>query len=210
MGRIRQLRWCLLGFLIAVVVLAAVSVFIPGTLTDSVKWLASNGPADRLRGLVRQDEIPEDRLVEVVVEKIGVSQISYQPVVVLKQKDEELYLPIWIGLAEADAILVFLEGVEVSRPLTPDLLCAIIDSMGVSVDYIIISDLQDNTFYADIFLHASWRQMEIDARPSDAIAIALRAKAPIYVARPVLEAAGVSLEQEAGRYAIEEVAAVQY
>jgi len=200
MGRLSKAKWCLLGCLIVVVVLVAMSVFVPDRLTNSVESVANNDLAGKLRALVKQEEIQEDRLVEMIVESIGVSKINYQPVVILKQKGGEFYLPIWIGLVEANAISVIIEGVEVPRPLTPDLLCAVIDRMGAGVDYIVISDLQNHTFYANVTLHANWRKMEIDARPSDAIAIALRVRAPIYVEKSVLEKAGVPLDHEVDKY----------
>ncbi len=86
------------------------------------------------------------------------------------------------------------------RPLTPDLLCSIIDRTGASVDYIVINDLQNQTFYANIALHYNWKRMEIDARPSDAIALALRTRVPIYATKEVLEKAGIPAEHEADKY----------
>jgi len=196
MRKLSKVKWCLLGCLIVVLVLVASSVFVPNRLTDAVKWLADNDFAGKLRALTEQEEVREDRLVEMVVETIGVSKIDYQPVVILREKSGESYLPIWIGPLEANAISVVLEGIEVPRPLTPDLLCSTIDRMGASVDYIVINDLQNDIFYAIITLHANWVQMEIDARPSDAIAIALRVGAPIYVEKAVLDKAGVPLDHE--------------
>ena len=201
MGRLNKAKWCLLGCLIVVLVLVVGSIFVPSRLTSTVKWVANNDFAGKLRAFTKQEEVQEDKLIEMVVETIGVSKIDYQPVVILKEKGGELYLPIWIGLLEANAISVVLEGVEMPRPLTPDLLCSIIDRIGASVDYIVVNDLQNHTFYASIILSANWMQMEIDARPSDAIAIALRVKAPIYVAKVVLEKAGVPADHETGTYA---------
>jgi len=96
--------------------------------------------------------------------------------------------------------VVTLEEVKLPRPLTPDLLCYIVDKMGASIDYIVIKDIKDNTFYANIILRDDWRQQEIDARPSDAIAIALRVQSPIYVTRAVLDKAGVSLYEKSEKY----------
>ena len=200
MERLSKAKWCLLGCLIIVLVFLAASVFVPNRLTEAARWMASKDFAGELRELVRKGETQPDRLVEMTVESIVVSQISYQPVVILKQKDGELYVPIWIGLTEATAISVSLEEVEMPRPLTPDLLCRIIDIMGASIDYVVIQDIKDHTFYANIILQADWRQLEIDARPSDAIAIALRVKSPIYVTKAVLEKAGVPLYHEAEKY----------
>ena len=202
MGRLSKIKWCLIGCLIIVLVFVATSVFVPYRLTEAATWVANKDFAGELRELVRGGETQPDGLVEMTVEGIVVSQIDFQPVAVLKQKDEELYLPIWIGFAEANAISVSLEEVKVPRPLTPDLLCDIIDRMGARVDYIVIRDIKDHIFYANIILQASWRQQEIDARPSDAIAIALRVKSPIYATKAVLEEAGVPLYHEAEKYTL--------
>jgi len=201
MGRLNRAKWCLLGCLAVVFVLAAGSVFIPGTLTNAVKWFANNDFASKLRGgLWEREVVQQDTLIEMVVENIGVSKIDYQPVLILKEKDGEFQLPIWIGLLEANAISVVLEGVKVPRPLTPDLLYSILDGMGASVDYIVITDIKDNIFYANISVKTNWAQMKIDARPSDAIAIALRTKAPIYVEKSVLDKAGIQPDHKGDRF----------
>ena len=202
MVKLSNAKWCLLGCLIVMLVLVGSSVFVPNRLANAVKWVANNDFACKLRALSQQEAAGEDILIEMVVETIGVSKIDYLPVVILKEKGGELHLPIWIGLIEANAISVILEGVEVPRPLTPDLLCSIIDRMGASVDYIVINDIQNNTFYANIIVNANWTQMQIDSRPSDAIAIALRVRVPIYVEKAVLEKAGIQPDREAGKYTI--------
>jgi len=122
--------------------------------------------------------------------------MNYQRVVILKEKESDRYLPIWIGPAEADAIAVRLQEVAVARPLTHDLLRSIIDSLGASVDYVIVNDLSNDTFFARIMLQIDGRVMEIDSRPSDAIALAVRVQVPIYADESVLEKAGVKLDQE--------------
>lgn len=202
MGRLSKVKWCLLGCLIVVFVLVVGSVFVPNELTNVVKGVANNDFASKLRALPKQKADREHTLIEMVVETVGVSKIDYQPVVILKEKGGELYLPIWIGFLEAKAISVILEGAEIRRPLTPDLLCSIIDRMGASVDYIAVNDLQNNTFYATVTLNVNRIQMEIDARPSDAIAIALRVGAPIYVEPAVLDKAGIQPSDETGKYTI--------
>ncbi|MGI8553392.1 MAG: bifunctional nuclease family protein [Dehalococcoidia bacterium] len=134
--------------------------------------------------------------IEMTIESIRVSIMNYQRVVILKEKDAERYLPIWIGAAEADAIAVRLQEVAVARPLTHDLLRSVIDSLGARITSVVVNDLANDTFYARIVLDVSGRAMEIDARPSDAIALAVRARVPIYADESVLERAGVLLEQE--------------
>jgi uncharacterized protein len=135
-------------------------------------------------------------VIELTIESIRVSLMNYQRVVILKEKDSDRYLPIWIGPAEADAIAVRLQEVAVARPLTHDLLHSVIDSLGASVDYVIVNDLSNDTFFARIMLQIDGRVMEIDSRPSDAIALAVRVQVPIYADESVLEKAGVKLDQE--------------
>lgn len=136
---------------------------------------------------------------EVVIESIRVSLMNYQRVVVLKDKGSDRYLPIWIGPAEADAIAVQLQEVSVARPLTHDLLKAVIGALGAKVNAIIVNDLANDTFYARIILDVDGRRLEIDSRPSDAIALAVRVKVPIYVEEAVLDRAGIYLDQETGK-----------
>jgi bifunctional DNase/RNase len=135
-------------------------------------------------------------VVELTIESIRVSLMNYQRVVILKEKDADRYLPIWIGPAEADAIAVRLQEVAVARPLTHDLLRSVIDSLGANVEYVLVNDLSNDTFYARIILALDGRTMEIDSRPSDAIALAVRAQVPIFADESVLEKAGVKLDQE--------------
>jgi len=135
-------------------------------------------------------------VVELTIESIRVSLMNYQRVVILKEKETDRYLPIWIGPAEADAIAVRLQEVAVARPLTHDLLRTIIDSLGATVSHILVSDLENDTFFARIALQVDGKSLEIDSRPSDAIALAVRAQVPIYVEESVLEKAGVRLDQE--------------
>ena len=133
---------------------------------------------------------------ELSIESIRLSLMNYQRVVILREKDADRYLPIWIGPAEADAIAVRLQDVTVQRPLTHDLLRNMIEQMGGRVAYIVVSDLSNDTFFARIVLDVNGETMEVDSRPSDAIALAVRTEAPIYVEDSVLDAAGVVLEEE--------------
>lgn len=138
-------------------------------------------------------------MLEMVVDSIRVSLMNYQRVVILKEKASDRYLPIWIGPAEADAIAVKLQDVSVPRPLTHDLLGSVIHVLGASLRYILVSELQNDTFYAKLVLDEDSRKLEIDCRPSDALALAVRAKVPIYVEEAVLEKAGVQLDKETGK-----------
>ncbi len=138
-------------------------------------------------------------MVEMTIDSIRVSLMNYQRVVILKEKLADRYLPIWIGPAEADAIAVKLQGVDVPRPLTHDLLRSVIDALGARVNSVVVSDLKNDTFYAKITLDVDGGQMEIDSRPSDALALAVRLEAPIYVDESVLDKAGILLDRETGK-----------
>ncbi len=137
-------------------------------------------------------------MVEMTIESIRVSLMNYQRVVILKEKESDRYLPIWIGPAEADAIAVRLQDVQVARPLTHDLLRSVIEQLGGSIDHIFVNDLSNDTFFAKIVLLVDGRSVDIDARPSDAIALAVRAQVPIFADESVLEKAGVRLDEESG------------
>ena len=131
-------------------------------------------------------------LVEMVVESVRVHMLSSQHVVILKETDRERYLPIWIGPWEANAIAMRLQGVSAERPLTHDLFASTLEELGVDVRRVVISDLADDTFHARLFLAAGERVLEIDARPSDALALAVRSGARIYAEADVLERAAVA------------------
>ena len=143
-------------------------------------------------------------MIEMTIDSIRVSLMNYQRVVILKEKETERYLPIWIGPAEADAIAVKLQGVTVPRPLTHDLLQSLIDSLGAAVKSIIVSDLKNDTFYAKIILNVDGGVVEVDSRPSDALALAVRVGVPIYAEEVVLDQAGIFLDKETGKPIIEE------
>jgi len=180
--------------------LLAMSFFAPGRLATMLYWVTNSDIVSKLRTVSSSETSMDYALIEMVVETIGISRIDHQPAVILKEKVGNRYLPIWIGLIEANAISVILERVDVPRPLTPDLLCSIIDKMGARVHHVAINDLQNNIFYADIFVDAHWQRMEIDARPSDAIAIALRVGVPIYVKNEILNEVGIQSDDETGKY----------
>jgi bifunctional DNase/RNase len=138
-------------------------------------------------------------MIEMIIESIRVSLMNYQRVVILKEKTADRYLPIWIGPAEADAIAVKLQDVTVPRPLTHDLLRSVIDVLGATINSIIVSELKNDTFYAKIILNVDGGQMEVDSRPSDALALAVRAGVPIYAEEIVLDKAGILLDKETGK-----------
>ena len=134
-------------------------------------------------------------MVEMTVDSVRINLATQQRVVILKATKQERYLFIWIAQPEAYAIAVELQGTTSPRPLTHDLLKNVIAELGAKIVSIVISDLIDDIYYARLVLDVDGRHVEIDSRPSDAIALAVRAKTPIYVEESVLERAGVALEQ---------------
>lgn len=135
-------------------------------------------------------------MIEVFVESIRVNMTNYKRVVMLKEKSASRYLPIWIGHFEADAIAIPMQNMPVSRPLTHDLLKSVVGALGGKLQAVVINELADETFYAKLVIDANGQHMEIDSRPSDAIALAIRGKVPIYVEEAVLDQAGMLLEAE--------------
>jgi uncharacterized protein len=131
------------------------------------------------------------RLIEMSVESVRVHMLSTQHVVILREMERDRYLPIWIGPWEASAIAMKLQDQVPERPLTHDLLSSVLDLLGATVREVIIADLADDTFHARIMLEAAGRQIEVDSRPSDALALAVRTGARIFAAEAVLDRAGV-------------------
>jgi bifunctional DNase/RNase len=130
-------------------------------------------------------------LVEVRVAHLGLDRATNSPVVILQEKDGERVLPIWIGPAEASAIAMELAGVKFSRPLTHDLLKQVITGLGGELRRVMITQVKDNTYFAELHLHRNDHVIQIDARPSDSIALALRLSAPIFTRKELLEASSV-------------------
>ncbi|MDQ2904652.1 MAG: bifunctional nuclease family protein [Ktedonobacteraceae bacterium] len=133
-------------------------------------------------------------MVEMTIESVRINLATQQRVVILKAVKQERYLFIWIAQAEAYAIAIELQGTNSPRPLTHDLLKNVISELDAKIGSIVISDLVDDIFYARIVLDVAGRHVEVDSRPSDAIALAVRAKTPIFVEESVLERAGVTPE----------------
>lgn len=120
------------------------------------------------------------------VDKLGIDLLTHDPVVILKDLEGKRYLPILIGPFEATAIALALEGTQVPRPLSHDLMKSVIEALRARVDRIVIHDIQENTFYAKVVLESNVGPLEIDARPSDSIALALRTNSPIYVSERII------------------------
>ena len=133
--------------------------------------------------------------VEVEVRSVGFDNASHAPVVVLQDHDRKVALPIWIGPAEAQAIAMQMEGINPPRPMTHDLMKTILDDAGVQFDKVIIQDLKDTTYYARIYLRSGRQDLQVDSRPSDAIALAVRFHRPIYVTTALLRG-GTTIDLE--------------
>lgn len=137
-----------------------------------------------------------ENFIRMTVGGLTLDPVTKTPIVILKDVDNKLNLPIWIGLVEATAMATELEGIKMARPMTHDLLKNVITETGGAVECIEVTDLRDNTYYALIYLNIGDRHIVIDSRPSDAISLALRTKSPIYVAKKVLEASSVLQQLE--------------
>jgi uncharacterized protein len=135
-------------------------------------------------------------MIEVVIDSIRISLISQHRIVMLRDMDGERQLPIWIGPCEAEAITIELQDVEIARPVTHDLLKNVIGDMKGTVSHILINELRDQVFYARLFIDQGGEMLEVDCRPSDAIAVAVRAKVPIFVDEEVMDVAGIVPEAE--------------
>ncbi|MBF0475827.1 MAG: bifunctional nuclease family protein [Deltaproteobacteria bacterium] len=125
-------------------------------------------------------------MIKMVVSALNIDPFTNSPIVILKEDGGDISVPIWIGLLEATAIASELEKIKFSRPMTHDLLKNVLDYFQVDVSRVEVCDLKENTFYASIFLMVNGHEVSIDARPSDAIALALRSDAPIYVTEQVI------------------------
>jgi len=126
-------------------------------------------------------------LIEMTIKGLMVDPITNMPIVILKDKEGDRVLPIWVGIFEANAIALQIENIATPRPMTHDLLRNIITDLDGQVDRVVVSDLKDNTFFAIIHLTVKGEAVVVDARPSDAIALALRTRAPILVEETVID-----------------------
>ena len=135
-------------------------------------------------------------MVELSLVGVRVELPSNQPIVLLKEAGGERYLPIWIGAVEATAIAFALQGIQIPRPMTHDLMRDLLNDAGVSVERIVINELVDQTFFALIRMTSGGETKEVSSRPSDAIALAVRINAPIFAAEEVLEQAGIELKDD--------------
>jgi len=140
------------------------------------------------------------KFVEVSIDSLRVSLTNQQRIVVLKESGDDRFLPIWIGPYEAEAITIALQEIEVSRPQTHDLIKNTISTLGGTIQRVLIESLKDDIFYGAIIVERDKKEIKIDARPSDAIAVAVRAHVPILVAGKVMDEAGIIPEEEPDDY----------
>ncbi len=143
-------------------------------------------------------------MVEVVIDSIRVSLMSQQRIVILREVNAERYLPIWIGIYEAEAITIALQEVEVARPLTHDLLKNVFGAFNAEIIRVEVSSLKDDTFYGNIVAEVNGKTLNIDARPSDALNLAVRTHVPILVSRTVMDSVGIIPEEDLGEETLEE------
>ena len=135
-------------------------------------------------------------MIEVVIDSIRISLVSQHRIVMLKDVDSEKQLAIWIGPCEAEAITIELQNTEVARPLTHDLLKSSIEELGGTISHILVNDLRNQVFYATLFVDVNGEVKEIDCRPSDSIALAVRANVPIFIEEHVMDEAGILPEDD--------------
>jgi bifunctional DNase/RNase len=144
--------------------------------------------------MASEEPLPGTKLVEMVVESVRVHMLSSRHVVILKETERDRYLPIWIGPWEASAIAMKLQGLPPDRPLTHDLFASALEELGVRVDRVIIATLAEETFHARLLLEHGGRTVELDSRPSDALALAVRAGGRIFAAEAVLDQAALGAD----------------
>jgi len=136
------------------------------------------------------------RMIEVEIDSVRVSLTNQQRIVILKQVDEERYLPIWIGLYEAEAITIALQEIQVARPQTHDLLKTLIQTLNAKLVQVEVSSLSDDVFYGNLVLEINGARRHVDCRPSDALALAARMRAPVMVSEDVMNQAGIVPEED--------------
>ena len=131
------------------------------------------------------------KMIEVEIDSVRVSLTNQQRIVILKEKDQERYLPIWIGLYEAEAITIALQDIQVARPQTHDLLKTLIQSLNATLLRVEVVSLSDDVFYGNLILEVNGQEQQVDCRPSDALALATRTQSPIFISEDVMRVAGI-------------------
>src|ERR1035438_4548419 len=163
----------------------------------TVDWLVYCPSSDRAIALIlAPPPYQERRVQEMVIYGVSFDMVGKQPIVLLKTVESNKFLPIWIGHPEAAAILMKLQGASTPRPMTHDLLSEMLGELEVECTRVAVTELRENTFYASISLRANGRELEIDSRPSDALALAVRSGAPIFAADEVITESAIEFEHE--------------
>jgi uncharacterized protein len=171
-------------------------------LFGTTRWYARVRAADQGSGAPRaapiiRAELPEEPFVQrMTIYGVSFDMVGKQPIVLLKTVDGNKFLPIWIGHPEAAAILMKLQGASTPRPMTHDLLSDVLDQMEAKCEKVSVTELRDNTFFASITISMNGSELEIDSRPSDALALAVRTSAPIFAADDVIEESAIEFEGE--------------
>ena len=135
-------------------------------------------------------------MVEVVIDSIRVSLMNQQRIIILREIDTERYLAIWVGVYEAEHLTIALQGIEIARPLTYDLFKSVLDKLGAQIIRVEVVALKNETFFGNIVIEMNGEYINIDSRPSDAINLAVRADVPIFVAREVMDKAGIIPDED--------------
>jgi uncharacterized protein len=163
-------------------------------------YLAAAGLVGRARGHTYNGSLasgsPGDFVQQMQIYGVSFDMVGKQPIVLLKTVDGNKFLPIWIGHPEAAAILMKLQGASTPRPMTHDLLSDLLEQMDAKCERVSVTELRDNTFYASITISVNGSELEIDSRPSDALALAVRVSAPIFAAEDVIEESAIEFEHE--------------
>jgi len=144
-----------------------------------------------------------DDRVQMEVIGVRVELPTNTPILLLRERDGNRYIPIWIGTPEATAIALALEGVETARPLTHDLMKTLLDALGADIERVEVTGLREGTFYANLVIESDGEEFTVSARPSDAVALATRTGAPVYATREVLEQAGLEIHDDTEEAEIE-------
>jgi hypothetical protein len=159
-------------------------------------WLRDTYPRVRIKIAEKFLGEPMAKLIEVEIDSVRVSLTNQQRIVILKKVNEERYLPIWIGLYEAEAITIALQDIQVARPQTHDLLKTLIQSLNAKLLQVEVVSLSDDVFYANLVLEVEGERQTVDCRPSDALALAVRMQVPILVSEDVMNQASITPEED--------------
>lgn len=187
MSRWNTIRLYVVSGLIVVISFSVIGLLMPAKMDRAINWLFSSNSNSNTKTLMADYQSEQDKIVEMTLEKLVVGTSETGPAVLLKEKNGKRYLPVSIGISEARSIAIVLQGAKPPRPMTHDLLRGVIDALGAKVQFVIIEDLKGGIYYARVILNNKGKTIEMDSRPSDAIALSLRTGTPIYAREKLLE-----------------------